>query len=132
MKKTFFLIFILMAFASCKNDSKSPVVGEESHDQSNVRELTGNFIYYADAAVLQTRSELFGVIEDEKTLELVKMAEPLKDQPTDEVKVTLKVKVTKKPEHEEGWENRVEIIDIITVSKVDQNNSNIIKLRSQE
>lgn len=130
MKKIFFLIFILMVFVSCKNDPNAPVGGEESHDQLEVRELTGNFTYYADAAVLQTPSELFGVVEDEKSKELLKRTEPLKDHPTDEVKVTLKVKVHKKPEHEEGWENRVEIIDIITVSKVDQNT--IIKLKSQK
>lgn len=132
MKKALFLIVVLMAFGSCKNDQKSSVVEDQSQDQPDVRELTGNFTYYADAAVLQTKNELFGVVEDAKSLELVKMAEPLKDQPTDEVKVTLKVKVTKKPEHEEGWEHRVEIIDILTVSKIDQESSNIIKLRSQE
>lgn len=132
MKRTLFLVFILMAFTGCKNDSKSPNVGDEDQDQLDVRELTGNFIYFDDAGVLQTKSELFGVIEDEKAQELIKRAEPLKDQPTDEVHVTLKVKVTKKPKHEEGWDNRVEIIDIITVSKVEEKNSNVIKLRSQE
>ncbi len=132
MKRTIFLVFILLAFVGCKNDSKSPNVVNENQDQLDVKELTGNFIYFADVAVFQTKSELFGVVEDQKAQELIKRAEILKDQPTDEVKVTLKVKVTKKPEHEEGWENRIEIIDIITVSKVDQENSDIIKLRSQE
>lgn len=132
MKRTLFLVFILMAFTGCKNDSKSPNVGDEDQDQLDVRELTGNFIYFDDAGVLQTKSELFGVIEDEKAQELIKRAEPLKDQPTDEVNVTLKVKVSEKPKHEEGWDNRVEIIDIITVSKVEEKNSNVIKLRSQE
>ena len=110
MKRTVFLVFILMAFTCCKNDSKYPNVGDEDQDQLDVRELTGNFIYFDDAGVLQTKSELFGVIEDEKAKELIKKAEPLKDLPTDEVNVTLKVKVTKKPKHEEGWDNRVEII----------------------
>ncbi|HUH28536.1 hypothetical protein [Gelidibacter sp.] len=132
MKKTIFLVVILIVFTGCKNESKAPISGEEEHDQIDVRELSGNFIYFDDAGVLQTKSELFGVVEDEKAQELIKRAEPLKDQPTDEVNVTLKVKVTKKPKHEEGWENRVEIIDIITVSKVDEKNSKVIKLKSQE
>lgn len=133
MKKSLFLVFILMAFTGCKNDSKSPIVGDaDRDDQLDVRELTGNFIYFDDAGVLQTKSELFGVIEDEKAQELIKRAEPLKDQPTDEVNVTLKVKVSEKPKHEEGWDNRVEIIEIITVTKVEEKNSNDIKLRSQE
>lgn len=132
MKHAVTLIFVLITFISCKNESKSEVVVENHHDELDIRELTGRFVYFADAGVLQTESELFGVVEDEKAQELIKKAAPLKDQPTDEVKVTLKVKVTKKPEHEEGWENRIEIIDIITVSKVYQTDSNIIKLRSQE
>lgn len=132
MKIIGFLLVVLLAFTSCKNDPKSAGVVEDKKDQLDVREVSGNFIYYADASVLQTRSELFGVVENQKAQELIKRAEPLKDQPTDEVKVTLKVKVTKKPENEEGWENRVEIIDIIAVSKVERQDSEVIKLKSQE
>ena len=132
MQKTILLIGILIALTGCKNESKASISGEEGHEQLDVRELTGNFIYFEDAGVLQTESELFGVVADEKAQELIKRAELLKDQPTDEVNVTLKVKVSKKPKHEEGWENRVEIIDIITVSKVAEKNSNVIKLKVQE
>lgn len=132
MKIIGFLLVVLLAFTSCKNDPRSADVVEDEKDQLDVREVSGNFIYYADASVLQTRSELFGVVENQKAQELIKQAEPLKDQPTDEVKVTLKVKVTKKPENEEGWENRVEIIDIIAVSKVERQDSEMIKLKSQE
>ena len=132
MQKTIFLIGILIALTGCKNESKASISGEDGHDQIDVRELTGNFIYFEDAGVLQTKSELFGVIANEKAQELIKRAEPLKDQPTDEVNVTLKVKVTKKPKYEEGWDQRVDIIDIITVSKVAKKNSNVIKLKAQE
>lgn len=131
MKKLIAILFIAILFTSCKNDSKSTVSVESSHDEISTREISGHFIYYADAAVLQTKSELFGVVENEKAQELIKIAEPLKDAPTDEVAVTLKVKVVKKPEQEEGWENRVEILDIVNVSKVDQDDSDIIKLRSE-
>ncbi|MBA6151778.1 hypothetical protein [Gelidibacter maritimus] len=132
MKRTIFLVFTLMAFVGCKNDSKSTVGNIEDQDQLKVRELTGNFIYYDNAGVLQTESELFGVIEDENAKELIERATPLKNQPTDEVKVTLKVKVIKKQKHEEGWDNRVEIIDIISVSEVAEKNNNVIKIRAQE
>ena len=131
MKRTIFLLFIFIAFVGCKNDSKSAVV-EKDQDPQDIRELTGNFTYFDDAGVLQTKSELFGVIKDDKSRELIKKAEPLKDQPSDEVKVTLKVKVSKKPKHEEGWENRIEIIDILSVSKVADKNNNVIKIRSQQ
>ena len=131
MKKIITILFIAALFASCKNDSKSPIPVKGNEEEISVRQLSGNFTYFADAAVFQTKSELFGVVENNKAQELVKMAEPLKDEYTDEVAVILKVKVIKKPEHEEGWENRIEIIDIISVSKVAQEDSNIIKLRSE-
>lgn len=131
MKKISLLLFILMVFASCKNDSKSPVSVDSNQEESSTREISGNFTYFADAAVFQTKNELFGVVENEKAQELIKMAEPLKDDYTDEVAVTLKVKVVKKPEHEEGWDNRIEIIDIITISKIDQKDSGMIKLKSE-
>ncbi len=131
MNKLIVMLVIAAIFTSCKNDSKSSVFVDESQAENSVREISGDFIYFSDAGVLQTRSELFGVVENGKTQELIKMAEPLKIAATDEVAVTLKVKVIKKPEHEEGWEKWIEIIDILKVSKVDQEDSDIIKLSSE-
>ncbi len=132
MKKLIVIVFIVAIFISCKNDFKTPVSVEDSQDDMSTREISGSFIHFADAAVLQTKSELFGVVENKKAQELIAMAEPLKDAPTDEVAVVLKVRVVKKPELEEGWENRIEIIDILKVSKVDVKDSTIIKLRPED
>lgn len=134
MKKILVLIFMVTAFVSCKKDSKTETTIEEPLEvvSSGTKELSGNFIYYADAAVFQTKSELFGVVENEKLEELIIQSETLKDQPTDEVAVTLKVKVSKKPEKEEGWDNRIEIIEIIKVSKVNPEDSDIIKLGTNQ
>lgn len=131
MRKLVAILFITVLITSCKNDSKS-AVPVESTEEANVREIAGNFTYFADAAVLQTKNELFGVVENQKAQELIKMAEPLKHDYTDEVAVILKVKVVKKPEDEEGWENRVEIIEIINVSKVEKDDSDIIRIRTEE
>ncbi|MCB0446517.1 MAG: hypothetical protein KDD03_03225 [Gelidibacter sp.] len=130
MKKVLIFLFVVMAFVSCKKDSKTETSIDETIEEvsSDIKELSGNFIYYADAAVFQTKSELFGVVENEKLEELIIQSETLKDQPTDEVAVTLKVKISKKPENEEGWDNRIEIIEIIKVSKVNSEDSDIIKL----
>ncbi len=132
MQKLIVILLIATLFIGCKKDTKSPSSVVESEEVNSDREISGSFFYFEDSAVLQTNRELFGVIINEKSQELIKRTKPLKDAPTDEVAVTLKVKVTKKPEHEEGWENRVEIIDIINVSKVDQKDSDIIKLRTEE
>jgi len=134
MKKLVAILFLSVAFISCKDDSQKEVSVDSVQEEIGVRELSGNFVYYADAAVLQTKSELFGIIENEQSQELIKKAQPLKNEATDEVEVavTLKVKVSKKPEGEEGWENRVEIVDIIKVSKINPEDSDMIKLGTKD
>ncbi len=127
MKKLPILLLILITIVGCKNDKKKDNTLDDQTNQTDVVQLTGNFIYYADAAVFQTKSELYGVVDNEKTMDLIIQAEPLKNESTDEVVATLKVRITKKPENEEGWENRIEIIEIIKVSKASQNDNSIIK-----
>lgn len=128
MKQLITILLFVTVFYSCKNDSKTETTANTTETTDNLRQVTGNFIYYADAAVLQTKSELFGVIENEKMKELVEKSKAYKNEPTDEVVVTLKVKVSKKPENEEGWENRVDIIDIVSIAKANPDDNDIIKL----
>ena len=130
MKKLILLLCIVTTFVSCKNDEKkeNETVNEESELSTDESTVTGNFVYYADAAVFQTKSELFGVVENEKLQDLIVQAETLKDEPSDEVAVTLKVKITKNTDNKEVWENWIEILEIIKVSKANPEDSNIIKL----
>lgn len=128
MKKLSTLLLLTILMIGCKNEEKKKTNIEDQENKNEAVQMTGNFIYYADAAVFQTKSELYGVVDNEQTMDLIVQAEPLKNEPTDEVVATLKVKVTKKPENEEGWENRIEIIEIIKVSKANQNDNTIIKL----
>ncbi len=127
MKKSIVILLLATLFIGCKNDKKTE--GTESMEtSSDVVEMAGNFMYYEDSAVFQTKSELYGVVPNEKLDDLILQSETLKNEPSDEVAVVLKVKKSKKPEDEEGWENRIEIIEIIKVSKSNQENSDIIKL----
>jgi len=130
MKKLILLLCIVTTFVSCKNDEKkeNETVNEESELSTDESTVTGSFVYYADAAVFQTKSELFGVVENEKLQDLIVQAETLKDEPSDEVAVTLKVKITKNTDNKEVWENWIEILEIIKVSKANPEDSNIIKL----
>src|SRR5690606_12274849 len=105
-------------------------INKDSKD--GITTLQGNFVYYADGAVLQTKSELYGVIINEKMHELDNQAQPFKDEPTDLVGVTIKVKISKKPADEEGWENRVEIIEILNVSKLPSEANEVIKLGTKQ
>ena len=130
MNKLIVLLCIVTTFTSCKNDEKkeTETVNEELEMSPAEEVVTGNFMYYADAAVFQTKSELFGVVENEKLQDLIIQSETLKEEASDEVTVTLKVKKSKKPENEEGWDNRIEILEIIKVSKANPDSNKIIKL----
>ena len=139
MKKILLSLFVITAFLSCKDDSKKEnelsrnEVSETTDDSKDgLTTLEGNFVYYADAAVLQTKSELYGVIINEKMHELDNQAQSLKDEPTDQVAVTIKAKISKKPADEEGWENRVEIVEILKVSKLPSEANEVIKLGTNQ
>ena len=128
MRKIIFILCISIVVLACKKDSKST---EKSANQSSEVELitmTGEFIYYADAAVLQTTNEIYGVVIDNKMHELDDQAKPYKVNDTDMVSVTVKVRRFEKPENEEGWSYRVEIKEILKVEKPDIKKQDIIKL----
>lgn len=125
MKKIVFITLILTALLSCKNDTKSKAIDPAENDELTL--LKGEFIYYADAAIIQTATEIYGVIIDAKMHELDKQVQAYKKEETDMVPVEIKGKVVPKPENEEGWPFRVEIKDIIKVSKPKPEN-NVVKI----
>ncbi len=121
MKKVL-LLLVIIAFASCKNETKSesenPVNTEKSEDQNDgLTLLKGEFIYLDGAAVLQTPSEMYGVLLTNKFEELSKQAEKFKTEPTDMVQVEIRVKITNEKHEDILWENKVEIVEILKVSK---------------
>lgn len=125
------ILLISASLLSCKNNSESSKAVEARQEADDLREISGNFTYFDEVAVFQTQSELFGVVENEKFQELIAMTIPLKEEDTDEVAVVLKVKTVKKPELEDGWEHKINIIDIINVSKVEQQLKDIINIKTE-
>jgi len=127
MKKIILFLFISAILASCKNESKS--VSSNPDDQTTeLITLSGDFIYYADAAVLQTNNEIYGVVIDEKMHELNEAVKSYKTDVTDMVSVTVKVKKYEKPANEEGWPFRIEIKEILKVVKPNPNKKDVIKI----
>jgi hypothetical protein len=123
MKKIVFLFLTITTLYSCKNDSKTETADT---DNENISLLSGDFVYFADAAVLQTATEVYGVVIDEKMHELDNMVKAYKVESTDMVPVEIKGKIVPKPEGEEGWPYRIEIKEIVQVSKPDPNKKDII------
>ncbi len=124
MKKTFLLVFALIALGSCKNETKAEDKNNTIDNSEKIEvennELTlikGVFIYIDDAAVLQTTEEVYTVIVDAKMHELNAEVQKYKTESTDMIPVEVKGKIIPRPENEEGWPFRVEIKEIITVSE---------------
>ncbi|MCX7546383.1 hypothetical protein OS188_00295 [Xanthomarina sp. F1114] len=128
MKKLLILFLLVTSFYSCKNDTKNEAIEPETEvtDTKGLTLLKGDFVYYADAAVLQTKHEVYGVVIDKKMHELDEQTKTYKKAETDMIPVEIKGKIIQKPEGEEGWPFRIEIKEIINVSKPDPNKEEII------
>lgn len=138
MKKILLILITITALMACKNDAKTEpqeVTTDASQQRTEEQSdgltlLKGEFIYYADAAVLQTHREMYAVIIDDKMHELDNMAKPFKKETTDFVQVEIRGKITPKPENEEGWDYRVEIKEILNVKAAEKSNE-VVKLGTE-
>ncbi|MBU2928195.1 hypothetical protein [Winogradskyella psychrotolerans] len=133
MKKISLIIILALVMFACKNDTKQPVDLEEnrakSYDQNDgFITVKGDFVYYADAAVLQTPKEIFGVVIDENMHILAEQVKAFKTEDTDMVPVTVRVRKFEKDKDEEGWQFKVEIKEILKVEAPDPNKEDVIKL----
>ncbi len=137
MKKVLFILLTALILSGCKNDqNKDNQSIDTDSSERTVKQrdgltlLKGDFLYTADAAVLQTHREVYGVVIDKKMHELDEMAQQFKQSSFDWVKVEIRGKISAKPEGEEGWPNRIEIKEIISVSKADNTNEEVIKIEN--
>ncbi|WP_407556408.1 hypothetical protein [Winogradskyella sp. 4-2091] len=133
MKKVHLIIILALVMFSCKNEPKQDIDLEEnrakSYDENDgFITMKGDYVYFEDAAVLQTASEIYGVVIDDNLQLLEKEVKPLKKESTDMVSVTVRVRKFKKPEGEEGWPFRVEIKEILKVETLDPDSKDVIKL----
>ena len=95
---------LLIAFAaSCMQTPKKA----DSNPQ-----FYGEFLYFADAAVLNTGTEIYGVIIDEKMHELHDLCTTIKRDEYDMIPVYIKGKVENKQPEEVGWDKRIKITSI--------------------
>ena len=137
MKKLLFITLIFIALVSCKKDVKSQNSEETIINDSEERTvkqsdgltlLKGEFVYYDGAAVLQTNSEIYGVLITDKLEALQKQAEKHKSEPTDMVQVEIRGKITNQKDEKILWENKVEVIEILNVKHNSKEENKVIKL----
>ncbi|PHQ31024.1 hypothetical protein [Leeuwenhoekiella nanhaiensis] len=106
--KSILVTLLTILFLSCDSETQSV-------------QVSGEFIYYADAAVLQVDESVYGVVLDEKANELIRQASGYKTNPEDFVQVILEVVKRPKPPKEEGWDTLVRIKNILAVSYPKEN-----------
>ncbi|WP_206604213.1 hypothetical protein [Aquimarina sediminis] len=104
MKKSFILITLSLILFSCKS--------ENNNKESDL--IRGEFILIDDAAVLKGNDFIYGVVINKLTHELAKKVKPLQREEYDMVPVVVKGII--KPNPDQGWEEIVEIKEIIGVS----------------
>jgi hypothetical protein len=125
--KNFVLIICLALFISCKTDKKEKET-EVVKTSESLQVLKGAYLYYTDVAILQTPTEVYGVVLDDKAMALNKKVSSFKKLDTDMVPVEVKGNVIPKAEGEEGWPFKIQIKEILKVSKPIPENKDIITL----
>ena len=130
MKKVLIVIILLSVLIGCKTDNKETQTESAETEAIKSDELTlnGSFIYYDNAAVLQTKAEIYGVITDSMMLALNDRAKKYKKEETDMIPVSVKAKISTKKDNT-AWENKIEILEILNVSKPKAQDNQVIKLQ---
>jgi hypothetical protein len=135
MKKTIILLVLIIGFTACKNDKKTKTENNAvaTKDKTAIQNdgltrITGDFVFFDDGAVLQTKTQIYGVFVTDKMHELNEQVKKYKTNDTDMVPVTIRGLVTEKKDDIIQWQYKVEIVEIINVEKPDSNQDNVIKL----
>lgn len=107
-------IVILIIIVGCKSTS----------DELSV--LEGSYIYFDDAAVLQTKNEIYGVFLNEKAMELNNKAKAYKSNPNNFIYVKVKGIVSTKKDEKILWEKKLEIVEIESINSTNELNKSLI------
>lgn len=124
MKKLILLVFAMSVFG-CKNNSK-----DNNKVTDGTAIITGNYIFFDDAAVLQNDVEIYGVILNDLVKELNTKAAPLKTTETDMVSVEVRGTISTEENPVILWEKKLEIVEIISISAAKET-ENILKLGTE-
>ena len=104
----------------CKEDKQGveqPTTAIDiAEDHAQLSTVSGEFLYLADAAVINTGRKVYGVTINEKMQELNEKVQQYKNNDYDMVPVRVRGTIERKPENEEGWEEVVTIKEIISVT----------------
>ena len=113
MKRLILYTLIVLNFG-CKNKPE------------NLTVLKGSYIFFEDAAVLQTPNEIYGVYLNDKALELNKLTSSFKSSPSDAIIAELKGIISTEDHYTILWEKKFEIVEIISTSSKKETENTLI------
>ena len=119
MKYNLTLIAIFMFVAACTTQPKS-----------KVEIISGEFLFYDNAAVLNTGSEIYGVVVDDKLNELYAQALTVQKDSFDMVQVYIQGFISKNP-NEDGWPQVVTVKEIDSVAPSAPLTNQMIEIRTE-
>lgn len=116
MKKYRILVLIALFSFSCDKKQNKVVSNEVVETKNNdLIILSGDYVFYNNAAVLQTNKNVYGIVINEKVNELNQRLTSIKKDEFDFIPVILKGKLQNKKEDEEGWSVKLEITEIVEI-----------------
>lgn len=144
MKKSLLVLsLITLVFTGCKNEKKqqesseaenTELPAEENSTEANKVDsdgntvLIGDFIYSNEAAVINGKDFIYGIVLDSMARVLAEKVEPVKQDDYDMIPVAIKGKIQPNP-NKDGWDEVVEITKIINISK-SKSNKEAIEINS--
>ena len=110
------LIFILLFSLSCDSKQDRGVSNKVVETKNNdLIILSGDYVFYNNAAVLQTNKNVYGIIINEKVNELNEKLSSIKKDEFDFIPVILKGRLQNKDKNDEGWSVKLEITEIVEI-----------------
>ena len=109
------ILFLLISF-SCDSKQNKVVSNEVVETKNNdLIILSGDYVFYNNAAVLQTNKNVYGIIINEKVNELNEKLSSIKKDEFDFITVILKGRLKNKDKNDEGWSVKLEITEIVEI-----------------
>ena len=128
--KKLILFFCLITIVACKKNSgnNNSTKNSETENVDGLTVIKGEFIFYDDAAIIQTNEDIYGVIINDKAKELNEMIASYKKEETDMIPVEIKGEISDKQDDKIQWQYKVEIVEILNVFEPTENTNNTIKI----
>jgi len=119
MKSQLYFLLLLLSLAACSTPPKE-----------KPETVSGEFLFYSGAAVLNTGSEIYGVVIDDMLHELHAQTVPVQKDSFDMVQVYVKGVISDNP-NSDGWSKIVRVVEVDSVAPSSLIENQMIQIRTE-